>query len=270
MPGRPISFRAVRERFFDDLREAASPWRVGATSRAPNVEAVENAFLRVVIGWEVFLSEWLTTGVVRDPLVFESQLQAEVDNWVLNKYAMTAAQLAVSGFPPSLRATVRLANPPGDEIRHLIDPSGDNVKLGSNVKRDWPKTANRFLSQGYATRVVAAVPAAGRANVGIVEAAVGIRNALAHRSRRSVTEMKSRLSALPSAALRVASLASVGGYLKHRPAGVPAYVRIPDRTPAALAAGTLVATQRYLRCRFMIFCEEFVRIAWILSPVGDT
>ena len=271
MAGRPRSLRAVRERFFDDLRDAAEPWRVGSEVSSPIIESVENAFLRIVIGWEVFLSEWVVTCVVREPQVFEAQLQAEVDIWILEKYAMTSTQLTASGFPPSLNATVRLASPSADEIRHLIDPRGNNVRLGSNVKKEWPKTAGRLLSTGYSARVTSAVPLPGRANVGVIEAGVAIRNALAHRSGRSTAEMKLRLSTMASGALRVASLStSVGSYLKHKPAGTHAYVNIPNRTAAALPAGTAVAIQRYERRRFMIFCEEFVRVAGLLSPVADT
>ena len=46
---------------------ACAPWRVTYTGKAPLNEDTENAFLRIVIAWESFLSEWLISVVVRDP-----------------------------------------------------------------------------------------------------------------------------------------------------------------------------------------------------------
>ncbi len=267
MAGRPISLRAVRERLLTAIRNACVPWRATYSGKAPLNEDAENAFLRIVVAWETFLSDWLVSAVVRDPTVLGMKYQNDLEEWLASKYGLSVADYQAATHLSALKATLHFASPTFEEVRTLLDPRGRNIEFRD--LKDFRARAERLAAPSYATRARSAIPQSGRPNDGVVEAASAIRNWLAHRSPLSREEMRTRLASLRDANLASAGFpSSAGGYLKHLTVG-PA-VKLPLFTPAAQPAGTQPTSDPYGRRRIVLYANEYVRIAWRLVPIEDT
>lgn len=104
MAGRPISLRAVRERLLTAIRNACVPWRATYSGKAPLNEDAENAFLRIVVAWETFLSDWLVSAVVRDPTVLGTKYQHDLEEWLAGKYGLSVADYQAATHLPALKA----------------------------------------------------------------------------------------------------------------------------------------------------------------------
>src|ERR1700732_3412762 len=254
MPGRPISLRALREGLFTTLRVACASWQVTYIGRAPLNEDAENAFLRVVIAWESFLSDWLISAVVRDPSALGAKFQVELEDWTARKYGVKAQQRDAAGLT-ALNTSLRFTSPSYEEVRPALDPKGRNIEF--DVLRDFRAKAESMVAANYVARARGIVPQRGRPADGIVEAATGIRNWLAHRSQFSHAVMQSRLANLFSAELVSPSFpTSAGGYLKHVLLGP--LVTLPQFTGAAQSAGHQAPTGQYEGRRFLLYVSEYV------------
>jgi hypothetical protein len=267
MAGRPISLRAVRERFFTSLRDACAPWRIGYSGRAPLNQETENAFLRIVVAWETFQSEWLISVVTRDPSQLAKKLGDDFDQWSASKYGISPAAYQGAATPRALKTTLHLASPTHDEVRELLDPRGFNISF-DGLQGLKTKSA-QFAIAAYLNRVTAIVPQPGQPQAGVVEAATSIRNWLAHRSRSALGEMRGCLAGLHNQDLHVAAFSgSPGGYLKVLVPGAP--VVLPLSSAAANPAGIPAQTHPYQRRRLLLYCAEYIRVAWSLVPIQDT
>ena len=236
------------------------------TGKAPLNEDTENAFLRIVIAWESFLSEWLISAVVRDPTTLGAKFQRELEEWTARKYGLTVREHQAATGLTALKTSLHFSSPSYSEVRQLLDPRGYNIEFKS--LDDFCNQAQELTAQ-YAARTHGLVPRRGHANHGIVEAATSIRNWLAHHSPFSHAVMQSRLAALANAELAQASFpTSAGGYLKHHLSG--AAVGLPQFTAAAQPSGSQAPIDPYERRRFLLYCAEYVRVAWRLVPIDDT
>jgi hypothetical protein len=266
VPGRPISLRAVREALFNTLQLACGSWRLTYSGRAPLNEDAENAFLRVVIAWESFLSDWLMSAVVRDPSALGAKFQAELEEWTARKYGLTVQQHHGASLT-ALKTSLHFSSPSYEEVRQLMDPRGRNIEFDG--LREFRGRAEAMVGPTYAVRARSALPQRGRPTDGVVEAATSIRNWLAHRSQYSRSVMQSRLAALANTELTAASFpTSAGSYLKHWLPGP--HVTLPEFTRAAQAPGSHAAATPHERRRFLLYVSEYVRIAWRLVPIEDT
>ena len=81
--------------------------------------------------------------------------------------------------------------------------------------------------------------------------------------------MRGCLASLHNQGLHVAAFSgSPGGYLKVLVPGAP--VVIPLSSAAANPAGIPAPIHPYQRRRLLLYCAEYIRVAWSLVPIQDT
>jgi hypothetical protein len=233
---RLMDLRRMRQTFTDVLDNGDAAWQSAQATPAARRKTVgEDIFLRFVIGWEAFVSEWFIGCVNHDASRYKAAFERRMNNWLQTEAQKTYGRYNVTFAPPTLALDryPRLA-----DVRDLLDPQEGNIEFRS--LQALAVRVNDELAPRYAGRVNALLGAgAGE----IVDAALAIRNALAHRSRRAVREMNQRVGSFPSyPMLRKQTMSSdgIGTYLN-------------ARTPGGDA-------------RLSVFRREFDRIAVVLVP----
>lgn len=138
-----------------------------------------DAFLNVVIGWESFLSDWHIAAINRDSSAFT----AEAEQWIKRRMAER----------PALAPLLSLAIPKHPDlalVRDLLDPTGRNIALWPKAK--WIERATKELVNPYRAKVTAVSDRDHR----LIDAAVQVRNCVAHRSRAATVAMNDALGKL--------------------------------------------------------------------------
>jgi hypothetical protein len=231
-----MDLRRTRQTFVDVLDNGAAVWESSASApRERRKTAAEDIFLRFVVGWEAFVSEWFIGCVNRDATRYKRTIEQRMNNWL-----QTEARRQYPRYKATFPApTLSLKRHPNlEEVRELLDPREGNIEF--HTFGDLVERANQELAPRYGTRTSVLLNAGADE---IVDAALAIRNALAHRSRRAVREMNQRVGAFPSyATLRKRKMSSdgIGTYLN-------------ARTPGG-------------ETRLLVFRREFSRIAQVLVP----
>jgi hypothetical protein len=215
---RKMDLAKLRDGYAAALAVGADTWADQPASAPRRKTIAEDIFLRFVIGWETFLSEWFIGCVSHDTTQYRVTVEKRMQSWLTvevarSDYGPNSRHRGV--FPPP---TLSLAKTPlVDEVRELLDPKRGNTEFATFS--DLSRRANQELVASYASRVNT-LAAAGADE--IVDAAIGIRNALAHRSRRAVTIMNQRVAAFPSYPQQRKNHMSsdgIGAYLAARTSG---------------------------------------------------
>ena len=231
-----MDLQKTRQTFLDVLSNGADVWESSASAPPERRKtAAEDIFLRFVVGWETFVSEWFIGCVNRDATRFRLAFENRMNNWLQAEAQKQYARYKVT-FPPPTLALSR--NPKLDEVRELLDPREGNIEF--RTLQDLAERANRELAPRYAGRTATLMGVGANE---IVDASIAVRNALAHRSRRAVREMNQRVGEFPSyPLLRKQTMSSdgIGTYLN-------------ARTPGGEA-------------RLLVFRREFSRIVHVLVP----
>lgn len=231
-----MDLRRTRQTFVDVLNGGEAVWDSSASApRERRKTVAEDIFLRFVVGWETFVSEWFIGCVNRDASRYRQAFEKRMNNWLQAEANTQYARFKVVFPPPTLLLS---RNPNLEEVRDLLDPREGNIEF--RTLQDLAERANQELAPRYAARTATLMGAGANE---IVDAALAVRNALAHRSRRAVREMNQRVGEFPSyPVLRKKTMSSdgIGTYLN-------------ARTPGGEA-------------RLLVFRREFSRIAVLLVP----
>jgi hypothetical protein len=190
-----------------------------------------DALLRLAVNWEAFLSDWWVSSVNRDTGPLLAGLDAQVRKFAETKCGLSNADLSTNVIT---RSHFTL-----DDVRRMLDPEGQNIVLRS--RSELRKRAQSELGNPYLMKVLG-ISTTDWVVANLVRT---MRNALAHRSRRSFDELDRVLRSgdLP-AALRLTTsqrldFRGIGRYLGVRPNGstVERIATIHDRM--RLLAGKL-------------------------------
>jgi hypothetical protein len=233
---RKMDLRKTRQTFVEVLDNGHAVWESsGSAPRDRRKTVAEDIFLRYVVGWETFVSEWFIGCVNRDASRYKRAFEQRMNNWLQAEATKQYGRYKATFPAPSLSLS---RHPKLEEVRELLDPREGNIEFRSLA--ELAERANQELAPRYASRTSALVNAGADE---IVDAALAIRNALAHRSRRAVREMNQRVGAFPSyPSLRKQTMSS---------AGIGTY--LTARIPAGEA-------------RLLVFRREFGRVALGLVP----
>jgi hypothetical protein len=225
----------LRDEFLDLLDDGEEAW-AEATSTERRKTVAEDIFLRMVVGWEGFISEWFIGAVNHDATRFKAKMEQRLEQWQQDAIAGSDHARFASAFKAPIVAVGK--NPTVATVRHLLDPGEGNIEFRSLeelLRRSADLLVRRFVER------VGRVQGAGGDE--IIDAALAIRNVLAHRSLKAVRVMNARVAAFPTyPMLRKQSMSKdgIGTYLSARTGGGDA--------------------------RLLIFKIEFERIASVLVP----
>jgi hypothetical protein len=234
-----MDLKIPRDAFSDVLVDGTAVWSglPASTPAARRKTAAEDVMLRAVVAWESFVSEWFVGCVNHDAGRLRQRMLKTVNAWA-------AKELARSDFgtwPVALgSATSSLPRQPKLEVvRQLLDPGGRNIEFRDTASL--AQRAHRDLAPRFATQARTLI-SSGAAE--LIDAALAIRNLLAHRSRQSVITLNQRVASFatyPALRKQSVSEAGVGTYL--------AAAVNPSR-----------------EARLIIFLREFGRVARTLVP----
>lgn len=232
-----MDLRLPRRAFLDVLDNGQAVWEQSLDGDRARLKTIaEDTFLRFIVGWESFASEWFIGCINRDASRLRRYVAGELNGW-LQTAALEAPYQRYSVRFPAPVVTLP-THPRLDVVRDLLDPHGRNIEFSSFD--DLRNRGHRYLQPRFASRVQTLADAgAGE----IVDAGLAIRNTLAHRSRQSVHVMNQHVRAFPS------------------------YPMLRKQTMSTDGIGTyLVANTAGGEARLLIFRREFTRIARIVVP----
>lgn len=232
--GRPTEEREMhlaKGPLLSALRSACAAAQAAVTSDAQSRRIAEDAFLRAAVAFEAFVSDWLPRCVHRDTSQLGATARKTAQDEVQRRYG--------SGWPrdQDLFSPIREVfetSQPAVSVRVDIPDSLEiatarrvlGVQEATRSLRDTGELkvfAARILARKYRERL----SRLSRAEEATLNAAIKIRNVLAHRSTRSVEEMNVALrnGNLP-ASLRVqqnVTSRTVGRYLRTPRSARPRY-----------------------------------------------
>lgn len=188
--GRPKSLERDRDVFVAVLSDGEQAWRgFAALPTTQQKTLAEDVFLRFIVGWDFFLSEWFIGAITLDARPFRSALQQKLAGWQKQVRERDSRYRHFFVTPQvTIRQRPRLA-----DVRDLVDPSGRNVEFRSF--EEFETRVRRELATQFVERVAAIRRAGGNE---VVDAASAMRNVLAHRSDRSVKMMNEQLAGMPA------------------------------------------------------------------------
>jgi hypothetical protein len=229
---RTRDLRKIRDTFVATLDTGEQVW-VEAAGTARRKTVAEDIFLRMVVSWEEFISEWFIGAVSHDATKFKATMEARLARWQADTLKGSSYERYSVAFRAPILAIGK--NPTVDTVRELVDPGEGNIEFRSC--EDLLRRSADLLVPTYTGRV-GAVDGAGGGE--IIDAALAIRNVLAHRSIRAVRTVNERVTAFPSYP-RAAQEDHVEG--RHR------YIPLRgDRAGRASATGRLQDRARTDRC----------------------
>jgi hypothetical protein len=232
-----MDHRKLRDSFLETLNAGEAVWdESGDRDRARRKTVAEDIFLRFVVGWESFISEWFIGAVNRDASRLRRHVEKQLDQWLQDAVNEAPYERYTVRFP---RPVVSLKQHPTlSEVRHLLDPGGRNIEFRSFD--ELRARCHRQLAPRFAGRVQS-LHDAGASE--IVDASLSIRNVLAHRSQQSVQTMNTTIRAFPS------------------------YPTLRKERMSKEGLGTyLVAQTPGGEARLIVFKREFGRIGRVLVP----
>ncbi len=188
---RTMDLRKTRNDFIAVLDKGDEAWEASQDAAPDRRKTVaEDIFLRFVVGWELFISEWFIGCVNHDAARYKKAFEKRMKNWLDKQVAKQYDRYDVT-FPKPTLALPR--QPKLADVRELLDPTERNIEFDS--MQDLAKRAGEELAPKYTARAAAVISSGGDE---IVDASLAIRNVLAHRSRRAVIEMNRKVAAFPS------------------------------------------------------------------------
>ena len=214
---RTKSLRKLGDSYIATLDNAEATWaEVKRTERRK--AAAEDIFLRMVVGWEEFVSDWFIGALNHDATRYKANQEQKLAEWLRNAIDQSEyARFADCFRPPKLTAIDRY--PPVATVRRLLDPDEKNIEFRTFqhlLKRSTDCHASKFISR------IAGLKAFGGDE--IIDAALAIRNVLAHRSTKALRTMNERVAAFshyPALQKKIMSKDGIGTYLAARtPAGM--------------------------------------------------
>lgn len=140
---------------------------------------VEHTFLAAAVLWESFVSDLLIAYVNRDASRFTVHLKDALETDLAPKQREIYSRYASLSIPEHIKK--------GDVVS-LIDANGNNITFSNFASLE--DAAGRWLAAGHAARIT------GRSNLekATVNAAICIRNHIAHRSKRSLEALNDALA----------------------------------------------------------------------------
>lgn len=232
-----MDLRVPRRAFLDVLDNGRAVWDQSQDADRARLKTIaEDTFLRFIVGWESFASEWFIGCVNRDASRLRRYIERELETWLRRTIMDAPHQRYTVRFPSPVVSLP--THPRLDTVRELLDPGGRNIEFASfDELRD---RSHRHLQPRFAGRVQSLYGAGANE---IVDAGLAIRNTLAHRSRQSVQLMNQRVRTFSS------------------------YPRLRKQTMSTDGIGTyLVARTTGGEARLLEFRREFARIAQIMVP----
>jgi hypothetical protein len=226
----------IRGEFATVLTNGEAAWSEAAASSRRKTVA-EDTFLRMVVAWEEFASDWFIAAVNHDATKFKATMERRLSEW----QEQAVSESPYARYSDAFRSPVLTIgkNPPVATVHQLLDPREANIEFRSLEE------LLRRSADAHVSRFVARVGRVNGAGGGeIVDASLAIRNVLAHRSGQALRVMNERVAAFPSyPSLRKKSMSKdgIGTYLA-----------------AATAPGGAA--------RIVVFKTELERIARILVP----
>jgi hypothetical protein len=235
--GRAKSLDRDRDTFLAVLDAGEQTWRgFDKLPAAQQKTLAEDVFLRFIVGWEYFLSEWYIGAITLDARKFSTALERRLVEWQEREVRDSDFSRFERFFVApkvTIKRRLRLA-----DVRDVLDPTGANV--GFRDFDEFERRGRRDLAKQFVDRVAAISRVGGDE---VLDAASAMRNVLAHRSDRSVRAMNERLAAMPTFAdLRKPRVSRDG---------IGAYLR---------------ATRPSGEARLTVYTRELARIARILAP----
>lgn len=204
---------------------ATSPEEEGLLTRT-----VEDGTLRVLVAFEAFFSDWLPRCLHLDTAELRrkadqrvrARVQGVAGDVASDVNEAAAIRMAVERFPPRVQATttmpkrIRLS-----EARKIVGT--DEATISLREVDHMGALVNGVLVQKYRNRL----HTLSDSQKATLQAVIKIRNVIAHRSDRAVTELNKALSdpGLPQAlrSQRNVTAAGLGKYLTVTTAGHPRY-----------------------------------------------
>lgn len=85
---RTVDLKNVRRTFEDVLSNGDAAWDASQNAPAARQKTVaEDIFLRYVIGWEAFVSEWFIACVNHDSTRLKQSLEKKMNSWLAAEFA---------------------------------------------------------------------------------------------------------------------------------------------------------------------------------------
>jgi hypothetical protein len=226
----------IRDEFTTVLSNGEASWSDASASPQRKTVA-EDIFLRMVVAWEEFISDWFIAAVNHDATEFKATMERRLREW----QEQAVRESPYARYTGAFRAPVLTIgkNPPVATVHQLLDPREANIEFRSLeelLRRSADALVNRFVAR------VGRVDGAGGGE--IVDTSLAIRNVLAHRSRQAVRVMNEQVAALPS------------------------YPRLRKKSMSKDGIGTYLAaaTAPGGAARIVVFKMELERIARVLVP----
>jgi hypothetical protein len=209
--GRLVDLRQRRDHFRGVLADGEATWLSFSNLPAARQKPLaEDVFLRIVVGWEFFLSEWFVGAINRDGTKFVRDLERKLEAWLAASVNGSPYAQHRAYFPAPRTGLDRHPSP--SQIRGLLDPLDRNVTF--HDFEAFERRVQRQLARDYAGRVASVRRAGGHE---IIDGAGAIRNVLAHRSRVSVMDMNAQVrafSTFPELLKPKVSRDGIGAYLR--------------------------------------------------------
>jgi hypothetical protein len=211
----------IRDAFAKVLDDGEAAWSDAArTDRRKTV--AEDIFLRMVVAWEEFASDWFIGAVNHDSSRFKQKTEQRLASWLTDRVGDSDYARFATAFRTPVLAIGK--NPPIETVRELLDPRGGNIEFHTFeelLHRSGDQLVRRFADRVGRVR--------GLGGGEIVDAGLAIRNVLAHRSARAVRVMNEQVAAFPTyPQLRKKAMSKdgIGTYLAARTTGGAERLRV--------------------------------------------
>lgn len=174
----------VVDRFQTAVADSLKSWMTVDTALAGQPVATRriattDAFVRLAVTWESFLSNWWIAAINRDPTTFVSRLDKRLREIAAAEMGLQAGDLST--------ALVARSHLTVEDVRRLADPNGENLVFRSRT--DLRRAAERDLAANYRARVTAITSGAWQ----VADLTRLCRNALVHQSQRALAEINTKL-----------------------------------------------------------------------------
>lgn len=180
---RKIDPQGVKSNFvaaLDKISESLTKVKSSSLPDATKKMVAESSLLSATVLWEGFVTDLFVAYINRDASRLASSFQTRVAESVKSKFGTLVSQRVKVSFPKHMREK---------DVRTVLDPKEYNLSFGSGA--DMQQRAADYLATAHA----ASFGALAASDVASIDAWLGIRNFLAHRSRSSEDRMNDALKA---------------------------------------------------------------------------
>lgn len=207
---RTVDLTKPRDTFTRVLQNAQGAWSSSASVPLARRKTIaEDIVLRSVVGWETFISDWFIGATSHDTTKMRQALERKLNTWLEQEVQRSS----YSRWPiklPSAKVDL-LRQPRVGVVRELLDRHGRNLEFADT--QELVTRGSVELASKYATRTQTLMSSGVHE---VIDAALAIRNVLAHRSPSSVERLNGQIGDFPTyPLLRRATVSSegVGTYL---------------------------------------------------------